>query len=162
MPVSCLVKYIIRKSDICVNGDVMDIRNTVNVLCEKYGTRNPYKLIDEMGIILQYGEKMDTVRGFYLYDSRIKLICIGNNLPAYVERFVVAHELGHSILHKQSSAPFLQSTFFSKDRYEIEANKFAAEMIITDDDIGEHWEYTIDEWAMYYGLPREIIELRFK
>ena len=140
----------------------MDIRNTVNALCKKYGTRNPYKLIDEMGIILQYGEKMETVRGFYLYDSRIKLICISNNLPEYVERFVVAHELGHSILHKQSSAPFLQSTFFSKDRYEIEANKFASELIITDLDLMEHWEYTIDELAMFYGLPREIIELRFK
>ena len=74
----------------------------------------------------------------------------------------MSHEIGHAILHKQSSAPFLQSTFLSVDKMEREANKFAVELIITDEDLQEHWEYTIDEWAMYYGLPREIIEFRFR
>lgn len=140
----------------------MDIKNIVDILCRKYKTRNPYTLASELGIIVQYGEKMDKVRGFYLYDSGIKLICLGNNLPNCTERFVLSHEIGHAILHKQSSAPFLQSTFLSVDKMEREANKFAVELIITDEDLQEHWEYTIDEWAMYYGLPREIIELRFR
>ena len=140
----------------------MDIKNIVDILCRKYKTRNPYTLASELGIIVQYGEKMDKVRGFYLYYSGIKLICLGNNLPNCTERFVLSHEIGHAILHKQSSAPFLQSTFLSVDKMEREANKFAVELIITDEDLQEHWEYTIDEWAMYYGLPREIIELRFR
>ena len=140
----------------------MDIKNIVDILCRKYKTRNPYTLASELGIIVQYGEKMDKVRGFYLYDSGIKLICLGNNLPNCTERVVLSHEIGHAILHKQSSAPFLQSTFLSVDKMEREANKFAVELIITDEDLQEHWEYTIDEWAMYYGLPREIIELRFR
>ena len=140
----------------------MDIKNIVDIICRKYKTRNPYTLASELGIIVQYGEKMDKVRGFYLYDSGIKLICLGNNLPNCTERFVLSHEIGHAILHKQSSAPFLQSTFLSVDKMEREANKFAVELIITDEDLQEHWEYTIDEWAMYYGLPREIIELRFR
>ena len=140
----------------------MDIKNIVDILCRKYKTRNPYTLASELGIIVHYGEKMDKVRGFYLYDSGIKLICLGNNLPNCTERFVLSHEIGHAILHKQSSAPFLQSTFLSVDKMEREANKFAVELIITDEDLQEHWEYTIDEWAMYYGLPREIIELRFR
>ena len=75
---------------------------------------------------------------------------------------MLAHEIGHLIMHPKHNAPFLQSTFFSMDRYEIEANKFAVELLITDADLEEHWEYTIDEWAMYCGLPREIIELRFR
>lgn len=140
----------------------MDIRSVVDNLCRKYKTRNPYELIDAMGIILQYGESMEKVRGFYLYANRIKLICVGNGLPEHIERFVISHELGHAVMHKQSSAPFLQSTFLSLDRMEIEANKFATELVIPDEEIMEHWEYTIDEWAMFYGLPREVIELRFR
>ena len=58
----------------------MDIKTTVNKLCKRYNTRNPYRLASELGIILMYGENMASVRGFYLYDSRIKTICIGNNL----------------------------------------------------------------------------------
>lgn len=140
----------------------MDIRSVVDNLCRKYKTRNPYELIDAMGIILQYGENMEKVRGFYLYANRIKLICVGNGLPEHIERFVISHELGHAVMHKQSSAPFLQSTFLSLDKMEIEANKFAAELVIPDEEIMEHWEYTIDEWAMFYGLPREVVELRFR
>ena len=140
----------------------MDIRSVVDNLCRKYKTRNPYELIDAMGIILQYGENMEKVRGFYLYANRIKLICVGNGLPEHIERFVISHELGHAVMHKQSSAPFLQSTFLSLDRMEIEANKFATELVIPDEEIMEHWEYTIDEWAMFYGLPREVISLRFR
>ena len=140
----------------------MDIRSVVDNLCRKYKTRNPYELIDAMGIMLQYGEDMEKVRGFYLYANRIKLICVGNGLPEHIERFVISHELGHAVMHKQSSAPFLQSTFLSLDRMEIEANKFATELVIPDEEIMEHWEYTIDEWAMFYGLPREVIELRFR
>ena len=140
----------------------MDIRSVVDNLCKKYKTRNPYELIDAMGIILQYGENMEKVRGFYLYANRIKLICVGNGLPEHIEGFVISHELGHAVMHKQSSAPFLQSTFLSLDRMEIEANKFATELVIPDEEIMEHWEYTIDEWAMFYGLPREVIELRFR
>ena len=140
----------------------MDIRSVVDNLCRKYKTRNPYELINAMGIILQYGENMEKVRGFYLYANRIKLICVGNGLPEHIERFVISHELGHAVMHKQSSAPFLQSTFLSLDRMEIEANKFATELVIPDEEIMEHWEYTIDEWAMFYGLPREVIELRFR
>ena len=140
----------------------MDIRSVVDNLCRKYKTRNPYELIDAMGIILQYGENMEKVRGFYLYANRIKLICVGNGLPEHIEKFVISHELGHAVMHKQSSAPFLQSTFLSLDRMEIEANKFATELVIPDEEIMEHWEYTIDEWAMFYGLPREVVALRFR
>ena len=140
----------------------MDIKNTVQDLCRKYKTRDPYEIARSMGIIIQYGEKMDNVRGFYLYANRIKLICLGNNLPEYIERFVLSHELGHAVLHRKSSAPFLQSTFLSVDRLEIEANKFAAELVISDESVQEHENYTIKQWSMYYGLPEEIIELRFK
>lgn len=139
----------------------MDIKEKVNRLCTKYKTRDPYRLLQELNIILQYGEGMETVRGFYLYDSRIKLICIGNNLPDYIERFVIAHEIGHSILHKRSSAPFLQSTFISVDKLEREANKFAIELLMSDDDIKEHPDFTTGEWAMFYGVPEDIIKLRF-
>ena len=123
----------------------MDIKNTVQDLCKKYKTRDPYELARSIGIILQYGENMDTVRGFYLYANRIKLICLGNNLPEYIERFVLSHELGHAVLHRRSSAPFLQSTFLSVDRLEIEANKFAIELMMPDDVIAERQGYTIDQ-----------------
>ena len=34
----------------------MEVRDIVEQLCKKYKTRNPYELVNNMGIILQYGE----------------------------------------------------------------------------------------------------------
>lgn len=44
---------------------------------------------------------------------------------------------------------------------DIEANTFAIEIVMPDEDVMEHWEYTIYERAMVYGLPTEVIELKF-
>lgn len=139
----------------------MDIKNIVNDLCKKHKTSCPYELADSMGIVMN---RMDLgkMRGFYFCKNRIKLIYLNADLPEHLEKFVLAHEIGHSVLHPQTCTPFLQTTFFSVDRLEVEANKFAINLVMSDEEITEHLEYTIDEWAMYYGLPREVIELKFK
>lgn len=139
----------------------MDIKSTVQNICKKYKTQDPYELVQSVGIILQYGEKMDNVRGFYLYANKIKIICIGNNLPDHIERFVLSHELGHAIMHKKTSAPFLQSTFLSTDRLEIEANKFAVELLISDRDLNEYMQdYTLEQIARIYGYGENLIKLK--
>lgn len=138
-----------------------DIKLHIKRLYSKYKTLNPYELTDEMGIIV-HKMYLGNTRGFCYNKRRIKQIFLNNELSMNIERFVLAHEIGHLILHPNHNAPFLQSTFFSMDRYEMEANKFASELVITDLDLMEHWEYTIDELAAFYGLPREIVELRFK
>ena len=139
----------------------MDIKKIVNELCRKYGTSNPYDLAACLGIHIRF-DRLGTMQGYFHQMSRVRQIVINEDLPEHIEKFVLAHEIGHSIMHPGCNTSFLQSTFFSTDKLEIQANKFAAELIIQDVDLMEHWEYTVDQWAAYYGLPREIIEFRFK
>ena len=48
-----------------------------------------------------------------------------------MQRTVCAHELGHAVLHTHANTPFLRkNTFFSVDKLEIEANTFAALLLI--------------------------------
>ena len=50
-----------------------------------------------------------------------------------MERHVLAHELGHAILHSNTNITYLESnTFYSKEKIEIAANTFAAELLIED------------------------------
>ena len=139
----------------------MDIKYIVQNLCKKQKTTNVYELIDSLGIKILYHD-VSPIRGYYYCKRKIKYIVLDYDLPTHIRMFVAAHELGHAVMHPKTCTPFLQSTFFSVDRLEIEANKFASELIIQDVNLMEHWEYTLDQWAAYYGLPREIIELRFK
>ena len=139
----------------------MDIEKIVQSLCKKHKTNNPYQLAGGLGIHIYY-YNLGTIRGYYYGTNKIKQIFLHNNLPEYLERFVLSHEIGHAVMHPQTCTPFLQTTLFSVDKFELQANKFAAELIMQDVDLMEHWDYTIDQWATYYGLPREIIELRLK
>lgn len=140
---------------------MVDIKQLIHNLDKKYKTLDPYELAEAMGIIIHRMELGNT-RGFCYTSRRIKQIILNNNLPEWTERFVLAHEIGHLVMHPKHSAPFLQSTFFSMDKFEIEANKFATELIIPDDELMDMYEYTVDELSALYGLPREIIELRFR
>lgn len=139
----------------------MEIKNTVQSLCHKFNTANPYKLADDLGIQIYYYD-LGTIRGYYYKAFNIKQIFLHNGLAEHIEKFVLAHEIGHSVMHPNCNTPFLQSTFYSVNKLEIQANKFAAELIIQDIDLMEHWDYTIAQLAVFYGLPREIIELRLK
>lgn len=128
---------------------------------KKYGTSDPYELAEKMDIIIHRVD-LGKVRGMCYTTRRIRQVFLSRDLPRHLERFVLAHEIGHVILHPRSNAPFLSGTLFSKERYEVEANEFAIRLIMSDLEIMEHWDYTIDQWAAVYGLPREVIALRFR
>lgn len=141
---------------------MLDVRPYVDNIYKKCKTRNPYKIADDMDVIVHYMNLGQSTRGLCHYKKRIKQIFLHENLQECEERFVLAHELGHLIMHPNHNAPFLQTTFFSRNRYEIEANKFASELIIPDSAFKEYRDYTIGQIAGLYGLPVEIIKLRLK
>ncbi|MFJ8245214.1 ImmA/IrrE family metallo-endopeptidase [Peribacillus asahii] len=138
------------------------IKRKVDELIKKYKTNDPYQIAKLKNIEIQYADLGNTL-GFYFHDSRIKFININNNLPAEMQRFVCAHELGHAILHPRSNTPFLKkNTFFSIDKIEVEANTFAVELLLLDEAI---YEYRDSNLSMYeacemHGIPRELSHLK--
>lgn len=140
----------------------MDIKERVDYSTRKYESNNPLDIAEALGIQVIV-ENLGTIQGYYNKYCRIQQIHINDGLEEHLHKFVAAHELGHAIMHPKVNTPFLRScTFLSVEKLEIEANKFAMNLLLPDETILEHWDYTIDQWSMYYGLPREIIELRFK
>ena len=140
----------------------MDIKQKANTLAKKYGTRNPFEIINHLNIIvIRYPLK--EIRGFYQYFRRNNIIYINENLTYQEQLFVCAHELGHMLLHKQSNALFMNTkTQFITSKFEIEANKFAVELLIDDDTLEEYKEFTTEQLSRLLGYDRKLIELRMK
>ena len=98
------------------------IRDLVQQLSTKYNTTNPYELADYLKIHVLTWDLHEEINGF---------IVINTNLSPSMQRTVCAHELGHAVLHTHANTPFLRkNTFFSVDKLEIEANTFAALLLI--------------------------------
>ena len=140
----------------------MDIKKRVNTLVRKFGTRNPLEIAERMGcIIVRY--PLEGVRGFYHYFQRNHIIYVDDRLPDHMILFVIAHELGHVFLHKKSNAIFMDTrTHFIKNKYENEANLFAMDLLISDEDIEDHLDFTTSQLSTLYGYHKSLIELRMR
>lgn len=138
----------------------MDVRNIVERTLQKYQTRSPYELADRLGVMISRCE-LGSIRGYYLKKYRIKQIVLNCNLNSTDEEFVLAHEIGHSILHPDHNTPFLlENTYMSKSKYECEANKFAIELLVPDEIFRDNPEYTMEQFSRLTGYAEELIRLR--
>ena len=144
---------------------LLDIRREVAYLKRYYKTNDPFEIIRAKNILLLY-EELGGIRGYYNLILRQKQIHINCNLEGIQKTYTATHELGHARMHPKSSTPFLlANTYQSVDRLEIEANKFAVEFLISDDDVREYameQQYSIDMLSRLWGYEKELIELRLK
>lgn len=140
----------------------MDIKSQANKLVRFFKSRNPFDIANGMNVILVY-YPLDDVRGFYQYFKRNNLIYLDERLSNHDRKFVLAHELGHMILHKKSNAVFMDTrTQFNTSRYEREANLFAMYLLVSDDALAEYHNYTLEQISRILGYHQKLIELRLK
>ena len=148
-----------------MNIIMINIHARVKHLIQKYGTRNPAKIIAYLGINLLYEDLGEETKGFYINLLTNKYIVVNSNLDEDEIRIILAHELGHAMLHYHKSTCYLREyTLFPRGRTENEANKFAAELLINEKELDEFLlsdNICVDQLACYYGVPKKLIEYKF-
>ena len=131
------------------------IEKKVLSLVHKYNQRDPFLLSKKLDINVIEND-LGEVYGYYTQINRIKFILINSKLSELEKRFVVAHELGHAILHSNIATPCLMHLKNINDiKIEYEANKFAVKLLID----GSHKDYYIEDKFKimeYYGIPIEM------
>lgn len=138
----------------------MCIKRRVSQLVRKYQTRDPFEMIKGMNVILVH-YPLEGVRGFYQYFQRNNIIYLDERLSEAEQRFVLAHELGHMFLHKKANAIFMDTrTQFNTDKFELETNLFAMELLLPDSFLDEYRDFTIDQISRMTGYHKRLIELR--
>lgn len=114
---------------------LMNIKLRVKNLEKKYGTRDPYKLCKRLKINIIYMD-LGEIKGIYKKVVTNKFIVINENLDEFCQKVVLAHELGHAILHHSKEIQALKDyDLFPRfsNQIEVEANTFATELLIDDD-----------------------------
>ena len=141
------------------------IYNKVNSLVKKYQTRDPEKLIKMLNINLLYMNPTNSLLGMYKVILRNRFIFIPNNVGS-LKKTVLAHELGHDQLHRKEcikGASFHENRIFNPTNiYEMEANVFAAHLLISDEDIISMIKYAQSDRELAYELGVDINLLNLK
>lgn len=138
-------------------------KELANQLIKKYSTNDPFEIAAHKNIKTLFWNLHYEIKGFYKYIRRNKFIFINSALPDYYQRFVCAHELGHALLHPKNNTPFMrESTLFSVDKIEVEANSFAVELLLPDEIIYDYKDsnLSIEEIASIFGIPKEVARLK--
>lgn len=141
---------------------ILNIKDIILHLKKKYNTSDPFELADALKISVFY-EELGSINGYYNKPLRMKQIHINSSLNERDAKYTCAHELGHAIMHPNASTPFLRSkTLLSVDKLEIEANIFAVNLLISDETITEHQNYTVEQLSKFLGYSQELVHLRLK
>lgn len=123
------------------------------------GTNDPRRIAEFLGIHIVI-MPLGNAAGYYKYMKRIRWIFINENIiddEAYF-RVVMAHELGHALLHRNENCTFMaKHTLLSTSRIEKEANQFAAQLLITNELLHEYAGCTQEQFCSATGYPAELI-----
>ena len=164
----------------CIYGDVktgrggcslldiqtLEIVQTANRLVDTFGTRDPHRIAQALGIeVISVDFKRQ--RGAYKVLMRNRFIFIKNDLDPVMERVVMLHEIGHDVLHRKEAVKaggFKEFNIFNmrENRMEYEANMFASQVSLDDEEILEyiHYGYDIQRIASAMHTDANLVALK--
>lgn len=127
-------------------------------------TNDPFSLAEGLGIDVDYAD-LGELKGFYVAYKTGRYIVINHHLEEHMSRIVLAHEIGHDLLHRDiaSNGGMGEQSFFDMtSKPEREANIFAAELLISDEDMIELGERgcTVDEAAKELGVHTQVAVIK--
>lgn len=135
------------------------IYEKVQALVKKYKTRDPYELISLMNIKLVPLPNTKNLLGMYHVIQRNRFIFLSDEVGRQ-KKLILAHELGHDQLHRDqviNGAAFHEhGLFVDNSKNELQANIFAAHLLIDDEDILPLLCSSIDDRTLSYELGADI------
>lgn len=141
----------------------MDEMKIAKSLIKRYKSNNPFDICGCMGIIV-LTVPLVGVRGFYQHYKRNSMVYISEELNDHLRLFVCAHELGHAVMHRTSNEIFMDTrTFLKISTYERQADRFAINLLLPEDDfIEDYRECTLEQIARGYGMNQELMKYRIQ
>jgi len=132
------------------------ITKVVDRLIRKHGTRDPFEICRALDIEIYYRDLGAKAKALYYCDSRVRFIALNNRITETILRILLWHELGHDQLHQDI---IVLKGFRKVDAIslsipvEYEANLFAAEAVISDDDVMDLLQY---DDRTFYSMAKEL------
>lgn len=107
-------------------------------------------------------EGKSDISGGIRYSSR--KIFVNSTDPIVRQRFTLAHEIGHAVLHKGvDEVDYRREIDFPQSDKEREANLFAAELLMPTDDFAKVWATrggNLTRVAHYFGVSQEAAKIQ--
>lgn len=112
----------------------MNVENKLNDLLNEFKTSNVKEIADHLDISIQHQDfKAKTLDSRLMIVDSKGYIFVRSDLDCAYENFLIAHELGHYVLHYDENISFHFLRRVYKTRLEREANEFAYRLLLNDE-----------------------------
>lgn len=132
---------------------------------KRYRTSNPFELAEMLGIRIGY-KHFNSLKGMYYVVDRCAFITLSDTLDETMEKVVLFHEIGHHLLHRHlASKAFQEFGFYDmSSKPEMEANIFAANMLIDDNELDSlaRENYTTSQIARMLYVPHQMLLIKMQ
>jgi Zn-dependent peptidase ImmA (M78 family) len=99
---------------------------------------NVEAIAEKLKINIEHDDLDDDVSGFLILKKNNHTIVVNENHPSNRQRFTIAHEIGHFVLHANNGKELFIDKKYARDinsstgeiNEEMEANSFAAELLM--------------------------------
>lgn len=142
--------------------DKRRIKETVKRLKMLYSGLSLEDILLERNIVRLYLDNNDLTKGVYTRVNGIQIIFINSNLCDFERRMVLAHELGHAVLHPDvdfSDIKKIDEVTLAK--YEFEADTFASEILLDDDLLSKYPNCSVSDIARCEGVCEKFVLIKF-
>ncbi len=140
----------------------------VEDLKEDFDETDPFRLAEDLDICLcpySMGTTPGAVKGCALFLRQIPFIIFNDEMPRTYQRLIVAHELCHIVFHFTKAGQVFHDTGLLDENNVLdrEANYFAAELVISDDDVMDCCRdgLTFYQCAALLEVPPEMLALKY-
>lgn len=134
----------------------LDIKKEVNYLIESCGSTELASLVKETGAyIIDNIDLPKSTLGMTVRSDGQTAILISSNVKGPKKEFIIAHELGHNILHRGQSTTFFRrfSAGLQIPQVEAEANEFALYLLLRCSEIDTKYSFNVFDFVRSYELP---------
>lgn len=132
---------------------------------EEFGGQDVFETAENAGVNVWF-RALGSLKGFYIFENNCRYIVINEELDDITKGVVCAHELGHDTLHRKLSVGGIRENtlFLANNKTEREANLFASEILIPDDDILSALSEcdSVKRLSAQLGLPSELIQYKLE
>lgn len=137
-----------------------DAKRTAVELSAMYHTNDPFEIADRLGVYTQVGP-LGKIFGCCLTIAGERFIYINSDLDKPTQKMVAAHELGHAVMHREDYFFFnwMSDTAY-RNRAEIEAHTFAAELLVPDSVVLDHPGFTLSQLSSLTGYSENFLKFK--
>jgi Zn-dependent peptidase ImmA (M78 family) len=140
---------------------VKHVIEKANRIYEKFGS-DLDQITESLGLVVMYEKLAGRLREVYVGQSNS--IVIRSDLPKREKRELVAHAVGHHLLHAGNHLAMQKRIYSFGNYHEKQANVFAACLLIPLASLLRlmNERARIDEMAVHFGVREELVRLRLK